>query len=97
VPALPTGALLTSRSIATVQAQASTPLFPANPNRHYLAFQAPAGNPLWVNFMGGIAAPNAVDCAYFAAGAFYESSSFVNRGSITIWSPVAATVSAWEG
>jgi hypothetical protein len=96
VPALPTGGLLTSRS-AAVTAQASTVLFAANPQRRYLAFQAPFTTAIWVNLMGGQATPNGVDCVYFSAGSFYESSGFVNRGAITFYAPVAVTISAWEG
>jgi hypothetical protein len=62
-----------------------------------MAFQAPQTSFIWVNFIGGVAAPNAPDCAYFPAGAFYESGQFVTRGAITVYSPVVATISAWEG
>jgi hypothetical protein len=84
-----------SRSLAAV-GQQSVQLFVANPSRKYLAFQAPAGSYIWVNFIGGPAAPNGVDCAYFSAGTMYESGQFVNRGPVTVYSPVAATIAAWE-
>lgn len=90
-----TGGAPISRS-SNVQAQQSTTLFSQNANRKYLAFQVPAGSYLWVNLAGGPAAPNGMDCAYFPAGTFYESGSFVNRGQITVFSPVAALISAWE-
>jgi hypothetical protein len=96
VPAIPTGGVPTSRSLS-LAAQQSTTIFPVNAGRHYLALQVPQGSYLWVNFLGGVAAPNAIDCAYFAAGTFYESGQYVNRGAVTVYSPVAAVVSAWEG
>lgn len=96
VGANPVGGTLLSRSLS-IPAQTSVSLFPANPNRHYLAFQAPAGTSIWVNLVGGTASPNGADCAQFAAGAFYESGQFVNRGAITVFSPVAVSMSAWEG
>jgi hypothetical protein len=89
------GGTLTSRSV-NIAAQQSVQLFPANPSRHYLAFQAPAGSFIWVNLAGGAAVPNGLDCAYFTAGSLYESGSFVNRGAIFIYSPIAAPISAWE-
>jgi hypothetical protein len=89
------GGTLTSRSM-NVAAQQSVQLFPANPSRRYLAFQAPAGSFIWVNLVGGAAAPNGLDCAYFTAGSLYESGPFVNRGAIFIYSPVATPISAWE-
>lgn len=80
----------------SVVAQQSIQLFAANANRHYMAFQVPPGSYLWVNLVGGIAAPNGADCAYFGGGTFYESGSFVNRSAVTIYSPTPATISAWE-
>ncbi len=97
VPAIPVAGQPVSRSLANAPALTSTPLFPANPSRRYMAFQAPQTSFIWVNFIGGVAAPNAPDCAYFPAGAFYESGQFVTRGAITVYSPVVATISAWEG
>ncbi len=96
VPSVPVGGQPVSRSIS-IGAQQSTALFATNSARHYLAFQAPSGTGIWVNLVGGLAAPNGIDCAYFSAGAFYESGNFVNRGSITVYAPVAITISAWEG
>ncbi len=96
VTASPVTGLPTSRSVTLVAAQ-STVLFPANASRHYLAFQAPAGTSVWINFVGGAAAPNGVDCAQIGAGTLYESGQFVTRGSVTIYSPIAASISAWEG
>ena len=96
VPSLPVGGTLTSRS-TTLIAGNSSALFPANGGRHYLAFQAPQTAGIWVNLLGGVAAPNAADCAYFAAGSLYESGQFVNRGAITVYSPTSVTISAWEG
>jgi hypothetical protein len=96
VTAVPAGGSLASRTLA-VQAGASTTLFSSNLSRHYLGFQAPQGSPIWINFLGGAAGPNLPDCAYFPAGAFYESGQFVNRGAITVYSPVSMTISAWEG
>jgi len=96
VTAVPAGGSLTSRTLA-VQAGASTALFSSNLSRHYLGFQAPQASPIWVNFLGGSAGPNLPDCAYFQAGAFYESGQFVNRDAITVYSSVSITISAWEG
>jgi hypothetical protein len=93
--AVPVGGQPASRS--TSISPTSATLFPANPSRRYLAFQAPQASFIWVNFLGGTAAPNAHDCIYFAAGSFYESGQYVDQGSITIFSPVSATISAWEG
>jgi hypothetical protein len=96
VSAVPVGGVPVSRSLSLV-AQQSTQVFPSNGARHYLAFQVPQGSYVWVNLLGGAAAPNGLDCAYFAAGTFYESGQYVNRGAITFYSPVAAVLSAWEG
>jgi hypothetical protein len=96
VSAVPIGGVPVSRSLSLV-AQQSTQVFPSNTGRHYLAFQVPQGTYVWVNLLGGVAAPNGLDCAYFAAGTFYESGQYVNRGAITFYSPVAAVLSAWEG
>jgi hypothetical protein len=72
-------------------------LFPANPSRRYLSFQVPTGTYLWVNLLGGVASPGGIDCAYFGSGMLYESGQFVNTGPVSVYSPVAITVSAWEG
>jgi hypothetical protein len=96
VTALPSGGTLVSRSV-TLVAQQSTALFPANAARHYLGFQAPAGTSVWVNFLGGVASPGGADCAQLSAGTLYESGPFVTRGAVTIYAPVAVSVSAWEG
>ena len=95
IPAVPVGGSPLSRS-ASVSAQTSTLLFPANNIRRYFAFQAPQSTAIWVNFLGGTAAPNGADCAYFPAGAFYESGQWVNRGSITVYAAVGTVVAAWE-
>ncbi len=95
VPALPAGGLLTSRTVS-LPASVSTLVFPVNGTRHYLSFQVPQGSGVWINVLGGTAAPNAVDCAYFSAGTFYESGSFINRGAIAVYAPVAGIFSAWE-
>ena len=87
---------LISRSV-TVSAGTSTQLFPVNAQRHYLAFQAPQNTGIWVNRLGGTAAPNAADCAYFPAGTLFESGNFVNTGAVTVYAPVSVTISAWEG
>jgi hypothetical protein len=96
VSAVPVGGVPVTRSLS-LPSQQSTQVFPANSARHYLAFQVPQGSYVWVNLLGGTAAPNGVDCAYFAPGTFYESGQYVNRGAITFYSPIAAVLSAWEG
>ncbi len=95
ISAIPVGGSPLSRSVNLV-GQTSTLLFPVNGSRRYFAFQAPQATAVWVNFLGGLAAPNAADCAYFPAGAFYESGQWVNRGAITMYTPVSTAVSAWE-
>jgi len=92
----PIGGVLTSRSLALPAGQ-SVILFPANPSRRYLSFQVPTGTYLWVNLLGGVASPGGIDCAYFGSGMLYESGQFVNTGPVSVYSPVAITVSAWEG
>lgn len=92
----PSGGTLVSRTVA-LPAQQSLTVFPANATRRYLSFQVPQSTYVWINLMGGVAAPNAADCAYFGPGTFYESGTFVNRGVITVYAPVAVTFSAWEG
>ncbi len=96
VPALPAGGTLVSRTLS-LQAATSTQVFQVNPLRKYLSFQVPQGSAVWINVMGGPAVPNGPDCAYFAAGTFYESGQFINRGAITVYAPSAAVFSAWEG
>ena len=95
VPALPVGGTLTSRTI-NLPAATSTQVFPANGTRRYLSFQVPQNGAVWINLMGGPAVPNGPDCAYFAAGSFYESGPFINRGAITVYTSSAAIFSAWE-
>ena len=92
----PIAAPLVSRTI-TVAAGTSTTLFAANAARHYLSFQAPQSTGIWVNRVGGTAAANAADCAYFSPGALFESGNYVSSGAITVYSPNAVTISAWEG
>ena len=87
---------LVSRTI-TVVAGTSTTLFTANAARHYLSFQAPQSTGIWVNRVGGTAAANGADCAYFAPGALFESGNYVSSGPITVYSANAVTISAWEG
>jgi hypothetical protein len=94
--ALPFGGVPISRS-ASVSAGQSTQLFPVNSARHYLAFQVPASSSIWVNFLGGPAGANGTDCILLPAGTTYESGQYVIRGSITVYAPVALTISAWEG
>jgi hypothetical protein len=96
IPSVPVGGQPVSRSL-TVASLSSNYIFQSNPTRRYLAFQAPQASFIWVNFLGGAAAPNALNCVYFAAGSFYESGQYVTHGAISIYSPVAATISAWEG
>jgi hypothetical protein len=96
VSANPAGGSLVSRSISLAAGQ-STSLFPANPARHYLAFQAPQGGSIWVNFVGGTASPNGIDCVQLSAGTFYESGQFVTHGTVNIYASVAVSISAWEG
>jgi hypothetical protein len=95
VPATPVGGSPISRSAALPAAQ-SFQVFPANPSRRYLAFQAPQNTGVWVNFTGGTAAPGGVDCAFFAAGSIYESGQFVDRGAVTMSAAVAVAIAAWE-
>jgi len=95
VPAMPVGGAPTSRS-TTLPAAQSFQVFPANPARRYLAFQAPQNTGVWVNFTGGPAAPGGTDCAFFAAGSLYESGQFVDRGAITMSAAVAVAIAAWE-
>ncbi len=95
IPALPAGGALTSRTV-TLPASVSTQVFAANGIRRYLSFQVPLAGGVWINVMGGPAIPNGPDCAYFAAGSFYESGAFINRGAITVFSSTSVTFSAWE-
>lgn len=95
VTALPSGGVLVSRT-ASISANTSTQIFAANAQRRYLALQVPLSNGIWLNPVGGTAAPNGPDCIFFSAGTFYESANFVNRGAITVYSAVAMTISAWE-
>lgn len=96
ISAGPANGNLTSRS-ASIPAAQSTQLFPANTARHAFALQAPAGSALWVNFLGGVAAPNGTDCVQLGAGALYESGQFVTRSAVTVYTPIAASIAAWEG
>jgi hypothetical protein len=97
IQAMPIGGQPVSRTLSNLPAMTSTALFSANSARHYMAFQAPQGNSIWVNFLGGTAGPNLPDCVYFPAGSFYESGAYVNRGAIVVYSPILTTISAWEG
>lgn len=95
VTALPVGGVLISRT-TTLAAGVSTQVFASNPQRRYLAVQVPLSSGVWLNPLGGLAAPNGADCIWFAAGTFYESGGFVNRGAVSVYSPVPVTLSAWE-
>ena len=94
--ALPTGGQPVSRSTSIIAAQ-STQLFPVNATRHYLGFQAPQATAIWINFVGGTASQNGVDCISLPAGTVYESGPYVIRGAISVYSPIATQISAWEG
>lgn len=96
IQSVPVGGQPVSRS-TTVNSLSSNFIFQSSPTRRYLAFQAPQTSFIWVNFLGGVAAPNALNCVYFAPGSFYESGQYVTHGAISIYSPVTATISAWEG
>lgn len=96
IPALPAGGMLTSRSV-TLVGGVSVQVFAPNLGRKYVSFQVPQATGVWINVMGGVAAPNGLDCAYFAAGTFYESGQFINRGAIAVYAPANAVFSAWEG
>ncbi len=96
VSALPAGGQLTSHTIS-LPGSSSLLVFSANPGRHYLSFQVPQNTGVWVNVVGGLAAPNGADCAYFGPGTFYESGTFVNRGAISVYAPMSVLFSAWEG
>ncbi len=96
ITAQPASGVLVSRT-AAVSASQSTQLFPPNSTRHSLAFQAPAGSALWINFLGGVAAPNGTDCVQLSAGTLYESGPYVTRSAVTVYAPVAVSISAWEG
>ena len=95
IPALPVGGTLISRTL-TLPAGVSTQVFAVNGSRRYLSFQVPQSSAVWINVTGGPAAPNGPDCAYFAAGSFYESGPFINRGAITVYATQSVTFSAWE-
>ena len=95
IPALPAGGTLVSRTM-TLPAATSTQVFAVNGVRRYLSFQVPQSGGVWINVVGGPAAPNGADCAYFAAGSFYESGPFINRGAITVYSSASVVFSAWE-
>ena len=95
VAAIPVGGQPVSRS-KSLNAATSTVLFSPNSARRYLAFQAPPGTAVWVNFVGGIASPNCLDCAMLPAGTLFESGNTINQGAITVYSPVATPISAWE-
>jgi hypothetical protein len=82
---------------ASIAAGQSTQLFPVNASRHYLAFQVPAAGSLWINFVGGAASVNGTDCVLLPAGTIYESGTYVVRGAISVYAPVAVTIPAWEG
>ena len=96
VNAGPASGSLVSRSVS-VPATQSTQLFPANASRHALTFQAPVGSAIWVNFLGGVAAPNGTDCVQLSAGTLYESGQFVTRSAVTVYTTVTVAISAWEG
>ena len=85
-----------SRSMSIAAATSMT-LFPLNASRHYLALQAPATTLIWVNFVGGPATPNGVDCVSLGAGTLYESGQFVTKGVVNVYAPVATSIAAWEG
>jgi hypothetical protein len=96
VTALPASGTFISRSTSLPAVQ-SVMIFPANLGRHYIAFQVPSGNSIWLNFLGGVASPNGIDCVQFSAGTFYESGGFVTRGAVSVYTPIAVAISAWEG
>ena len=96
VTGVPLNGAPTSRSL-TIPAGQSTQVFSINAFRHYIAIQAPTSTAIWVNFVGGPASPNGTDCAQLSAGTLYESTQFVTRGVVNVYSPVAIGIAAWEG
>lgn len=90
---------LTSRSVASSAAGASTQLMPANTARRYFGIVAPQGATIWINPLGGVAGANAVDCFALSNGQVYEPpSEGVTASAITYFDAAGShVISAWEG
>jgi hypothetical protein len=91
------GLTITNRS-ATFNT-GSTSAVPANANRRYLFIQtATNGRDIWLNFMGGAAAPNTAGSFLLAAGQTYESGTNVPPGQVFLHSAADGTaVTIMEG
>jgi hypothetical protein len=85
---------LTSRSIASTVASASTQLMAANSVRKYYLIEAPQSAEIWINPLGGTAGVGAVDSFQISPGGKYESAWFVTAAQINYFCATASLVIA---
>lgn len=85
-----------SRS-ATFPAATNTVLASTNGARKFLLFQMPQTSDGWVNFNGGVAAPNASDSFYMQAGEKFLSTGYVPDGEVSLYVTTGGEVPALEG
>lgn len=91
------GGTPTSRSLVTV-ATTSTQLMAANAARKYFKIAAPQTQGIWLNFIGGAAAPNGTDSYFLGQGQIWETSTpeYVTQGKISYYSTAASLQIAAE-
>lgn len=90
---------LTSRSIASTAAGASTQLMAANTSRRYFGISPQSGATVWINPLGGVAAANGPDCFPLTNGQLYEPPpEGVTASAINYFDAAGGNVlNAWEG
>lgn len=92
------GIPLTSRSIASTTANASTQLMAANTGRKYVMIGAPQSSEIWINMLGGTAGVGLVDSFQIPPGGKYESANYISTSQINYFITTAALVlPAYEG
>lgn len=91
------GGTPTSRSLVTV-ATTSTQLMAANASRKYFKIAAPQTQGVWLNFIGGTAAPNGADSYFLGAAQIWETSTpnYVTQAKISYYSTAASLEIAAE-
>ena len=82
---------------ANFTAATNTVLVATNPARKFLLFQMPQTSDGWVNFIGGVAAPNAADSFYMQAGEKFLSTGYVPDGQVSLYVTTGGEVPCIEG
>lgn len=91
-----TGVAPVSGSVAS-SLSADSVLLAANPTRRYLFIQATQTD-LWLNFLGGVAQVDGVDCFKLVAGQTYETASLATTAEIHYYAVTSgAPITVYQG